>query len=79
MSENALNHRFRRLRAEAVIIHEGRKQGIDMKALPFEGDLPATQGAVDKESTLGLISLPMPPVIFESLLECCEVATDLIW
>lgn len=47
MTGNALNHRFRHLKAEALIIDEGRKQGFDMKNLAFEGNLPATQSAVD--------------------------------
>jgi hypothetical protein len=50
MTEDALNHRFRILRAEAVIIREGRARGFDMKRLGID-DLPRTQGAVDKKST----------------------------
>lgn len=50
MSEHALNHRFRRLRAQAVIIREGRKEGFDMKDIIPDGDLPVTQEAVEKNS-----------------------------
>ena len=57
MSEHAINHRFRKLRAEVVIIQEARKLGLDMKDLLFEGDLPTTQGAVDRGGTLDPINL----------------------
>ncbi|KAL6891018.1 hypothetical protein HDV57DRAFT_513488 [Trichoderma longibrachiatum] len=50
MSEHALNHRFRRLRAQAVIIREGRKEGFDMKDIIPDGDLPVTQEAVEKNN-----------------------------
>jgi hypothetical protein len=50
MSEHALNHRFRRLRAQAVIVREGRKEGFDMKDMIPDGDLPVTQEAVEKNS-----------------------------
>lgn len=50
MTEDALNHRFRRLRAEAVIIRHGRDAGFDMKHLSVE-DLPKTQATVEKNST----------------------------
>ncbi|KOS19767.1 hypothetical protein ESCO_000575 [Escovopsis weberi] len=49
MTEHALNHRFRRLRAQAVIIREGRKTGLDIKDMIADGDkLPSTQDAIDK-------------------------------
>lgn len=52
MTPDALNHRFRKLRAEAVIVNEARSQGgYDMRDLPTE-NLPKTQQAVDKKSTL---------------------------
>lgn len=52
MTEHALNHRFRRLRAQCVIVREGRRQGFDMKDMRQDGDLPATQEAVAKNSML---------------------------
>lgn len=51
MSDHALNHRFRRLRAQAVIIRAGREKGFDMKDLIDEKDLPGTQEAVNHQST----------------------------
>ena len=53
MTEHALNHRFRRYRAETLIIREGRKAGFDPKDLPTEG-LPNTQEAVGKNRTHAL-------------------------
>ncbi|KKP00466.1 hypothetical protein THAR02_07438 [Trichoderma harzianum] len=50
MTEHALNHRFRRLRAQSVIIREGRNQGFDPKNICPDGDLPATQEAVEKKN-----------------------------
>ncbi|KAM0255233.1 hypothetical protein ACHAQJ_005997 [Trichoderma viride] len=50
MSEHALNHRFRRLRAQSVVIREGRNQGLDPKNIIQDGDLPATQEAVEKNN-----------------------------
>lgn len=64
MTEHALNHRFRRLRAQALIIREGRPQGFDMKHLSVEDNMPTAQDAVDKTST----SLPHShPPLFPSL------------
>lgn len=51
MTADALKHRFRRFRAEAIIITEARKQNLDMKELKTGNELPATQGAVDTKST----------------------------
>lgn len=52
MTEHALNHRFRRVRAQASIISEARARGLDIKELSTdENILPATQGAIDKNST----------------------------
>ncbi|KAL7949114.1 hypothetical protein V8C42DRAFT_313334 [Trichoderma barbatum] len=50
MTEHALNHRFRRLRAQCVIVREGRNQGFDPKNMCQDGDLPATQEAVEKKN-----------------------------
>ncbi|KAK0392422.1 hypothetical protein NLU13_1917 [Sarocladium strictum] len=47
MTKDALNHRFRHLKAEALIIEEGRKQGFDMRDLAFESSLPGTKSAVN--------------------------------
>ena len=52
MTEHALNHRFRRLRAQVVIVREARKMGLDMKHMNEEGQLPAKQESVQKNSTL---------------------------
>lgn len=55
MTENALNHRFRRLRAQAVLIREAAKQNLDMKNLdPDENSLPGTQGDIDVSRTTTL-------------------------
>ncbi|KAG9255286.1 uncharacterized protein F5Z01DRAFT_635570 [Emericellopsis atlantica] len=50
LTKDALNHRFRRLRAEAVIIAEARQQGLDMKNLDSSDSLPTAQKDVDKSS-----------------------------
>ncbi|KJZ80530.1 hypothetical protein HIM_00380 [Hirsutella minnesotensis 3608] len=47
MTEHALNHRFRRLRAQAHIIHLARPQGYDMKNMMNVDDLPTTKEAVE--------------------------------
>ncbi|KAI9158720.1 hypothetical protein HJFPF1_06718 [Paramyrothecium foliicola] len=47
MSEHALNHRWRHLKAQATIIRKARDQHLDMKDLVVdEKQLPATQDAV---------------------------------
>ncbi|KAK7427923.1 hypothetical protein QQZ08_005536 [Neonectria magnoliae] len=49
MTDNALNHRFRRLRAQAIIIRDGRAIGLDMKDLSTDDNLlPKTQETVLK-------------------------------
>ncbi|KAI5461198.1 hypothetical protein BGZ63DRAFT_404092 [Mariannaea sp. PMI_226] len=51
MTDHALNHRFRRLRAQAVIIQAGREYGLDMKDLSTDDNaLPKTQDAIDKHN-----------------------------
>ncbi|KAJ3458570.1 hypothetical protein MRS44_012679 [Fusarium solani] len=51
MTEHALNHRFRRVRAQASIISEARARSLDIKELSTdENILPATQGAIDKNN-----------------------------
>lgn len=50
MTEHALNHRFRRLRAQVVIVREGRGKGLDPKNICADGDLPGTIDAVDTKS-----------------------------
>ncbi|KAL7931116.1 hypothetical protein V8C35DRAFT_310396 [Trichoderma chlorosporum] len=50
MTEHALNHRFRRLRAQSVIIRQGRDQGFDIKYMRQDADLPATKEAVEKNN-----------------------------
>ncbi|KAM0435162.1 hypothetical protein ACHAPT_003252 [Fusarium lateritium] len=51
MTENALNHRFRRMRAQASLITEARARELDMKELSTdESILPAIQGAIDKNN-----------------------------
>ncbi|RSM10977.1 hypothetical protein CEP52_003229 [Fusarium oligoseptatum] len=51
MTEHALNHRFRRVRAQASIISEARARKLDIKELSTdENILPSTQGAIDKNN-----------------------------
>ncbi|TQV99219.1 hypothetical protein IF1G_01434 [Cordyceps javanica] len=51
MTEHALNHRFRHIRAQTEIITEGRKVDLDVKNLTVdESSLPKTVGAVDKKN-----------------------------
>ncbi|PFH55438.1 hypothetical protein XA68_18311 [Ophiocordyceps unilateralis] len=50
MTEHALNHRFRRLRAQAAIIREARSQGFDSKDMVVSDHLPTTQDAIDKNN-----------------------------
>ncbi|KHN94606.1 uncharacterized protein MAM_07512 [Metarhizium album ARSEF 1941] len=50
MTEHALNHRFRRLKTQALIIRQGRTHGFDMKHLVVEDNMPAAQDAVDKKN-----------------------------
>ncbi|KAF4509667.1 hypothetical protein G6O67_003813 [Ophiocordyceps sinensis] len=50
MTEHALNHRFRRLRAQALIVHEARRVGLDIKEMMAPDDLPNTKEAVDKNN-----------------------------
>lgn len=53
MTEHALNHRFRKVRASVEIIHTARAQGRDMKGLTTDENLlPSTQAAIDKNSRL---------------------------
>lgn len=52
MTEHALQHRFRRLRAQSSIIREARAQNLDMKKMERdENNLPATIDSIDKKST----------------------------
>lgn len=53
MTEHALNHRFRRLRAHVVIVREGRGKGLDPKNMAADADLPNTIDAVDTKSMPG--------------------------
>ncbi|KAH7188616.1 uncharacterized protein B0J16DRAFT_97879 [Fusarium flagelliforme] len=51
MTEHALNHRFRKVRASVEIIHTARAQGRDMKGLSTDENLlPSTQAAIDKNN-----------------------------
>ncbi|KAM3512810.1 hypothetical protein MY11210_003515 [Beauveria gryllotalpidicola] len=51
MTEHALNHRFRHIRAQTEVILEGRKVNLDIKNLTTdESFLPKTVGAVDKKN-----------------------------
>lgn len=53
MTEHALNHRFRKVRASTQLIHIARAQGFDMKDLTADENLlPSTQQAIDKKSRL---------------------------
>ncbi|KAJ6438621.1 ubiquitin C-terminal hydrolase family protein [Purpureocillium lavendulum] len=48
MTDHALNHRFRRFRAQAIIVREARRLGYDMKDMMPPDDLPDAQDRVDK-------------------------------
>ncbi|KAG6000805.1 hypothetical protein E4U21_005003 [Claviceps maximensis] len=51
MSEHALNHRFRKIRAQSLVIKLGRERGFDMRDLcADETQLPLTQEAVDQKN-----------------------------
>ncbi|RKK76903.1 hypothetical protein BFJ69_g6635 [Fusarium oxysporum] len=51
MTDHALNHRFRKVRATVSIIHAAREQGLDVKDLTTDENLlPTTQGAIDKNN-----------------------------
>ncbi|CAM1508427.1 Fc.00g052750.m01.CDS01 [Cosmosporella sp. VM-42] len=51
MTADALNHRFRRLNAQAVIIRDARVLGFDMKDMDTDDKvLPATQKLVEKNN-----------------------------
>ncbi|TWU77599.1 hypothetical protein ED733_007856 [Metarhizium rileyi] len=50
MTEHALNHRFRRLKTQALVIRLGREQGLDMRRLAVEDNMPAAQDAVDRNN-----------------------------
>ncbi|KAG5916727.1 hypothetical protein E4U42_007527 [Claviceps africana] len=51
MSEHALNHRFRKIRAQSLIIKLGREVGFDMRHLCVdENKLPSTKEAVDQKN-----------------------------
>lgn len=57
LTENALNHRFRRLKALNVIIREAREQKLDLVNLTCEENkLPNAQDKVDVKSTSFLLS-----------------------
>lgn len=57
MTEHALNHRFRYIRAQCEIIWQGREAKLDMKDLPRDDNaLPKTVGAIDKKSTQSILS-----------------------
>jgi hypothetical protein len=52
MTDHALNHRFRKVRATVNIINDARAQGLDIKDLTTDENLlPSTQAAIDKNST----------------------------
>ncbi|CEJ81230.1 hypothetical protein VHEMI01370 [[Torrubiella] hemipterigena] len=51
MTENALNHRFRRLKTQTLIIRKAREQGFDIKDMTCnEAILPIAQDRVDIEN-----------------------------
>jgi hypothetical protein len=64
MTKDALNHRFRRLRAEALIITEARQQGLDMKNLDTGDSLPAAQRDIDKASMPTIPHHKEFPIVF---------------
>lgn len=76
MTEHALNHRFRRVRAQASIISEARARRLDIKELSTdENILPATQGGIDKNSTA--FSSPALHIPRSYLISCMTSLTDL--
>ncbi|KAG6236850.1 hypothetical protein E4U25_003274 [Claviceps purpurea] len=51
MSEHALNHRFRKIRAQSLVIKTGRERGFDMRDLCVDdNELPSTKEGVDKKN-----------------------------
>lgn len=81
MTEHALNHRFRRLRAQALIVHEARAVGLDMKDMMTPDDLPNTKEAVEKNSTpfssfLPCLSSSILRLIFVSCSQASLVRTN---
>ncbi|CAJ0554211.1 Ff.00g127230.m01.CDS01 [Fusarium sp. VM40] len=51
MTDHALNHRFRKVRATVNIINDARVQGLDIKDLTTDENLlPSTQAAIDKNN-----------------------------
>lgn len=73
MTENALNHRFRRLKTQTLIIRKAREQGFDIKDMTCnEAILPIAQDRVDIESTpLSYHSIsPTSHVIYSLELSC---------
>ncbi|KAH6892160.1 hypothetical protein B0T10DRAFT_457878 [Thelonectria olida] len=51
MTEHALNHRFRKLRAQAVLIQDARRSRLDMKNMTTdESVLPQTQDKIDRRN-----------------------------
>ncbi|KAF5002796.1 hypothetical protein FGRMN_103 [Fusarium graminum] len=51
MTDHALNHRFRKVRATVNIINDARAQGLDIKDLTTDENLlPSTQAAIDKNN-----------------------------
>lgn len=57
MTDHALNHRFRKVRAATNIISIARAQGYDMKDMSTDENLlPSTQQGIDKNSRIsGLV------------------------
>ncbi|PHH69018.1 hypothetical protein CDD83_5860 [Cordyceps sp. RAO-2017] len=62
MTEHALNHRFRRLRAQATLIREARQRGLDMKDLVGVDELPTTQDAIDTDIFVWM-GRPLTPIL----------------
>ncbi|RDA94407.1 hypothetical protein CP533_2229 [Ophiocordyceps camponoti-saundersi (nom. inval.)] len=50
VSENAINHRFRPIRAQASIVRQARGQGIDIKDMLSQEQLPTTLDAIDEKN-----------------------------
>lgn len=73
MSKDALNHRFRRLRAQAKIIQSGREQGYDMKDLDEEKNLPGTQESVDHKS------MPLQHCLYPSPYTCFDLFFSVVF
>jgi ssRNA-specific RNase YbeY (16S rRNA maturation enzyme) len=76
MTDHALNHRFRKVRASTNIISIARAQGFDIKDLTTDENLlPSTQQAIDKNSRLSnlVVSSLHQHLLTSSLYRHCQI------